>query len=78
MAGRHFILTCVDGASHANLSQEELDDLQWLAYRLAEQYANTPGAWQVAINGPAVAHRKNFHVHIKLPAGADQLERLTG
>ncbi|MCX6722148.1 MAG: hypothetical protein NTY04_03080 [Candidatus Staskawiczbacteria bacterium] len=62
----------------AGLTQEERSELRLLAFALAEKLACEPGRYRVDANGPAIGTNPHFHMHIKLPAGDDELARLVG
>lgn len=76
--GRHLILEGVGEPTPNEFTPLELNELRLLAFSIAEEMANEPGRWRVDFNGSLVGVRPHFHAHLKLPAGNDELGRLTG
>ena len=72
--GEHHILECVDQATWHALTLSERGELLAIAYDRAEKLALVFDRWQVGFNGPGLAHRSHFHVHILLPSESDVRE----
>jgi len=74
--GKHLVVTASNEAAHQELSMEEKAELLVRAIELAEESALAPGRWRIVLNGPGLATRPTFHIHIICPHPEEKLLRV--